>query len=151
MRRDRIFGLYASKMTRLWCLIIVEPNSGGVSPIQMSRPVKESDVSVDAAVLAEALQLSAAEVLRRIRARQITAVHEHGIAEDLGRERLIFYDRNRRVQLLIDEAGNILECKVAKVHRRGIARLQAVGPTHGPTRAAAGAASGSDVIDNKQR
>ncbi|MGH8255460.1 MAG: DUF6522 family protein [Steroidobacteraceae bacterium] len=86
----------------------------------MSQRAESFDTSVDAAVLAQALHLPPEEVLRKIHARQITAVHEHGIDEDLGRERLTFYDRNRRVQLLIDEQGNILECVVARVHRRGV-------------------------------
>ena len=78
------------------------------------------DISVSATVLAAAFRLPPAEVLRRIRVRQITAVHEHGVDDDLGRERLSFYAGNRCVQLLIDETGRVLECKVSHLHRRSL-------------------------------
>lgn len=86
---------------------------------------ENADISVNAAVLAAALRLPPEEVLRRIRMRQITAVHEHGVDEDLGRERLIFYAGTRRVQLLIDEMGQVIDCRVARVHHRSGAPVAA--------------------------
>lgn len=97
---------------------------GGVTAVNESPSplvcfaASAGEVSVDAAVLAEALDVAPAELLRRIRTRQISAIHEHGVGEDAGRERLIFYHGNRRVRLLIDAQGAILERVVERVHQR---------------------------------
>jgi len=108
---------------------------------------EEADISVNAAVLAAALGLPPAEVMRRIRGRRITAVHEHGVGEDLGRERLIFYAGNRCVQLLIGENGQVLECRVSQGHRRS----PSVRGTHSLAERAEPAAAASQGRDEPQR
>ncbi len=68
-----------------------------------------TEFSVDAAILADALGLDAASVLPAMRERRITSLFERGIDEDAGRNRLTFRYARRRLRLVVDDGGNILE------------------------------------------
>ena len=67
------------------------------------------EFSVDAAILADALGLDVARVLPAMRERRITSLCERGIDEDAGRTRLTFCYARRRLFLLVDDDGNILD------------------------------------------
>ena len=69
----------------------------------------EGAVKVDAAVIATDLGLTPEGVLNALRDRRLTAVCEQGLEQDSGRWRLTFYHADRRLRLVIDQAGQVLE------------------------------------------
>lgn len=71
--------------------------------------IGEDGVSVDAAIIAEAFSLEAADVPALMRAGEITSLFERGEGEDAGRMRLTFFHHSRRFRLVVDEAGDILQ------------------------------------------
>ncbi len=77
-----------------------------------------SEFSVDAAIVAEGLNIDPATVLEAMRQGQITSRCERGIDEDAGRNRLTFFHGSRLLRLVIDEDGKILERSVG-YERRG--------------------------------
>lgn len=74
-----------------------------------SVTVDGAEFGVDAAIIAEGLGIEPAQVLTAMRERRITSLCERGIAEDEGRSRLTFYFGRRRLRLIVDDIGNILE------------------------------------------
>jgi hypothetical protein len=79
-----------------------------------------SDFSVDAAIVAEGLGIEPATVLDAMRQGRITSLCERGVDEDAGRSRLTFFHGDRRLRLVIDEGGTILDRSVEDgVGRRG--------------------------------
>jgi hypothetical protein len=79
------------------------------------------ELRVDAETIAEGLGLSPAVVLAGMRQRKITSLCERGVDEDAGRYRLTFLYAQRRLRLVVDEAGIITERLVENGHRRGSA------------------------------
>lgn len=77
-----------------------------------------SAVSVDAALIAKDLGLEPGHVLEATRAGRLTAVCEQGIEQDAGRVRVTFYHENRRLRLIIDETGRVLERSAARLRQR---------------------------------
>ena len=69
----------------------------------------EGAVNVEAATIAEDLGLTPEGVLDALRDRRLTALCEQGVEQDAGRWRLTFYHANRRLRLLIDHTGQVLE------------------------------------------
>lgn len=67
------------------------------------------DVEVDASFIAEGLRLSPDLVLSLLREGHITGRFERGEDEDSGRSRLTFVHDRRRLQLVVDEVGRVLE------------------------------------------
>lgn len=82
----------------------------------------EGAISVDAAIIAEDLGLEPARVLDSLRAGALTARCEQGIGEDAGRFRLTFRHENRRLRLIVDQQGRILERSAAAARNRGAKR-----------------------------
>ena len=76
------------------------------------------NISLDASLIAHDLDLSPAQVLERLRDGRLTARCEQGIGEDAGRFRLSFFHDSRRLRLLIDQAGEILERSTVQLRRR---------------------------------
>lgn len=74
--------------------------------------VAEGEFGVDAAIVADGLGLDPAFVLAAMRERRITSLCERGIDEDAGRSRLTFRFGKRRLRLVIDQDGNILDRSV---------------------------------------
>ncbi len=70
---------------------------------------ERGEFSVDAEILAEEFGLDAADVLTALRERRITSLCERGIDEDAGRTRLTFFHGQRRLRLVIDDSGAILD------------------------------------------
>lgn len=79
---------------------------------------ENGEFSVDAATLAEGLRLHPKLVQTRMRQGKITSLCERGIDQDAGRYRLTFFYSRRRFQLLVDEAGTIID-RVMEDQRRG--------------------------------
>jgi hypothetical protein len=78
----------------------------------------QSNVRVDAALIAKDLGLAPEHVLNATRAGRLTAVVEQGIAEDAGRMRLTFYHRHRCLRLIVDESGQVLERSAMRLRPR---------------------------------
>lgn len=75
-------------------------------------------VGVEASLIAADLGLDPSQVLESMRAGQLTALCERGVAEDAGRYRLSFRRGNRRLRMIIDEQGRILERQLTRIRRR---------------------------------
>lgn len=69
----------------------------------------DTGFAIDAADLAALLDLPPEEVRRMMEAGAITTRFERGVDEDAGRFRLTFISRERRVQLIVDAAGEVLQ------------------------------------------
>ncbi len=82
----------------------------------------EGALTIDAALIAKDLGLEPAVVLDCVRTGQLTAVYERGIAEDAGRCRLTFAYERRRLRLIIEETGQVLERSAARVRQRSFTK-----------------------------
>ena len=81
----------------------------------MSKIVLEkAGVEVDASIIAEGLQLSAAQVQPLLRSGRITSRLERGIDEHEGQLRLTFIHGRRQLQLVVGSGGAILEQSVTE-------------------------------------
>jgi hypothetical protein len=78
----------------------------------------EDGFTVDAAVIAEAFELDAAEVPGLLRSGRIATVCEAGAAEDAGKHRLTFTSTRGRLQLVVDQSGAIVRRSVTKARPR---------------------------------
>ncbi len=90
----------------------------GTAPALTKIEFEQGAISFDAALVAEDLRLTPELVLARIREGKITSLCERGLDEDTGRFRLTFFHGNRRVRLVVDEEGKVLERSSAKFHER---------------------------------
>lgn len=69
----------------------------------------EDGVEVDAAVIAKGFKLNPDQVLDQLRSRAITSRYERGTGEDEGRNRLTFFSRSRRLQIIVDDKGALIQ------------------------------------------
>ena len=80
----------------------------------------EAGFTIDAGELGALLGLAAEDVRRMMREGGITTRTERGEGADAGRYRLSFFSPDRRLQLVVDEAGEVLQrSRVPRVARRG--------------------------------
>ncbi|MCC7346649.1 MAG: hypothetical protein IT538_04555 [Variibacter sp.] len=70
---------------------------------------EEGAVQIDAAVVSEGFGIPSGQLLERMRAGSITGICERGIGDDSGRHRLTFFSPTRRIRLVVDEAGAIIQ------------------------------------------
>ena len=78
----------------------------------MQVQITNGDIVIDAALLAEMLELPLADVRKLMHANAITSVCEKGVDVHAGEYRLSFFSGNRRVRLNVDERGHILRRSV---------------------------------------
>jgi hypothetical protein len=79
----------------------------------MARVEIDADgLTIDAAIVGEALGIEAAQVPAAMRAGTLTSLHERGEGADAGRHRLTFFFGNRRLRLVVDVSGNIIQRSV---------------------------------------
>ncbi|TVR06774.1 MAG: hypothetical protein EA385_14655 [Salinarimonadaceae bacterium] len=71
--------------------------------------IGDEGVSVDAALLGEALGVAPEEVMTLMREGAITSLLERGEGEDAGRMRLTFFHGSRRLRLIVGADGEILQ------------------------------------------
>jgi hypothetical protein len=74
-----------------------------------ARQDEPAEVVVDAAVIAEGFGLDPAGVVERLRDGSITGICERGIDADRGTYRLTFRSGGRVMQVVVDEAGRVLD------------------------------------------
>ena len=77
-------------------------------------------ITVDASLIAEGLELTPAAVQAGMRDGKITSRCERGIDDDAGRYRLTFFHGSRRLRLVVDEAGNIIQRSVVDFGELGM-------------------------------
>jgi len=71
--------------------------------------IGEDGVEVDAALIAKGFDVHPDQVLDHLRSGAITSRYEKGIGEDEGRNRLTFFSRSRRLQIIVDVTGAIIQ------------------------------------------
>jgi len=74
----------------------------------------EGAVNVNAAIIAADLGLRPDGVLGALRDGRLTAVCEKGVDQHSGQWRLTFYHEGRRLQLIVDQSGRVLERSAAR-------------------------------------
>jgi hypothetical protein len=74
---------------------------------------EEGAIRIDAAIIAEGLGIEPSRVHHLMRKGKITSLCERGIDQDAGRHRLTFFHRKRRLRLVTDAAGSIIERSIA--------------------------------------
>ena len=73
---------------------------------------EQGAIRIDAAIIAAGFAIKPVLVHHLLRKGKITSLCERGIDEDAGRYRLTFFHKNRRLRLVTDAAGNIIERSV---------------------------------------
>jgi hypothetical protein len=71
--------------------------------------IHDGAFQIDASVLGQGLGLEPSEVPELLRSGAITSRCEKGIEEDEGRYRLTFFHNNRRMRVIVDATGIILQ------------------------------------------
>jgi hypothetical protein len=84
--------------------------------------ITNADIVVNAVLLGELLDIQPAEIPALMKSHAITSTCEKGVGEDSGEYRLSFFYRNRRLQLVVDEAGRILRRSVIDFGERPLPR-----------------------------
>ena len=72
-------------------------------------PVSEEDFEIDAERIAAALGLPAAHFLVEMRRGNVHGTLERGVGADAGRTRLTIRHRGRRLVMVLDAAGGLIE------------------------------------------
>lgn len=86
-------------------------------------------VNVEAEAIAADLGLSPEGVLDALRDKRLTAVCEQGLEQDAGRWRLTFYHATRRLRLVIDHTGRVLERSAVRQRPRNSKLARSGQPT----------------------
>ena len=71
--------------------------------------IQEGVIQVDANTIGQNLGLEPFEVQRLMREGKLTSSCERGVNEDDGHYRLTFFLGRRRLRLIVDEAGRIIQ------------------------------------------
>jgi hypothetical protein len=74
------------------------------------------EVNIDAALIASDLELDPATVLEEMRSGRLTSRWERGVENDAGRYRVTFFHGNRRLCLIVDANGEVLERSLRQPH-----------------------------------
>lgn len=74
-----------------------------------SSPAPSPAIEIDAALVAPGLGLSQPEFRQLMEQRRITVLCERGTGEDAGRYRASFYYGERRVRLVVDRRGRVVD------------------------------------------
>ncbi|HZX81096.1 MAG TPA: DUF6522 family protein [Lysobacter sp.] len=75
----------------------------------MSTPAADGGVEIDARLIAPRLGLGLDDFRRLMAERRISVLCERGTGEDEGRVRATFYHGARRVRLVVDREGRLLQ------------------------------------------
>ena len=79
---------------------------------------RDGTLEVDAGIVAGALDLSPEALRSGLQRGDITTLCEKGEAEDAGRFRVTFFTPTRRLRLIVDAGGAILQTSTADFSRR---------------------------------
>ena len=71
--------------------------------------IQNGAVEIDTSVVAQGLGLEPSVVQTLMREGKITSLCERGVDEDAGRHRLTFFYTGRRLRIVVDETGNVIQ------------------------------------------
>jgi hypothetical protein len=77
-----------------------------------SLDMRDGNFQIDASIVAEGFGISPELLMELMRQGKITSLNEHGIDEDVGNYRLTFFFDKRRLRIVVDESGNVLQRSV---------------------------------------
>lgn len=80
---------------------------------------EEGAVCIDATIIAAGLAIQPALVQPLIRKGTLTSLCERGLDRDAGKVRLTFFHGRRRLRLIVDVEGNVIERSVTHIRGRG--------------------------------
>lgn len=75
-------------------------------------------ITVDPALVGKALNLEPEALRVALRSGEVTSMCERGEGADAGRYRLTFFSPTRRLRLIVDEAGEVLQTSSADYRRK---------------------------------
>ena len=80
----------------------------------MTKSIEFEDgaIQIDATVVAEGLGIVPPLLRERMREGKITSLYERGTDADRGRHRLTFFSATRRLRLVVDESGVVVQRSV---------------------------------------
>ena len=80
-------------------------------PVQTMKSIQfeQGAIEIDATIVAEGLGIVPDLLMERLRESKITSLCERGIDADHGRYRLTFFSDNRRLRLVVDQNGVIIQ------------------------------------------
>lgn len=81
----------------------------------MRLEASDDGMTINAADLARLLELPEADVKRMMRAGTITSRFERGEGEDAGCFRLTFFEGDRRIRLIVDGSGEVLQTSRSRI------------------------------------
>jgi hypothetical protein len=79
------------------------------TPAETTIEIGESAIGIDATIVGRALGVAPQEVLRLMRDGAITGVCEQGVDDDAGRHRLTFFHKGRRLRLIVEDTGRVVQ------------------------------------------
>ena len=79
-------------------------DGAGEAPARVAVPIE-----IEASVIGGGLGIEPSQVQAQLQDGKISTLCERGIGEDHGRYRVTFYYGKRRLRILIDESGNLIE------------------------------------------
>ena len=80
---------------------------------------EQGAVCIDAAIIAAGFAIEPALVQDLMHEAQITSLCERGLDRDAGTFRITFFHGRRRLRLIVDAAGNVIDRSVANIAGRG--------------------------------
>lgn len=77
-----------------------------------SLEIDDGTVQIDATIIAEAFGIAPERLIDLMRQGKVTSLSERGIEEDAGRVRLTFFHDNRRLRIVANESGKVVQHSV---------------------------------------
>ena len=74
-----------------------------------SLEIEDGTVQIDATIVAEAFGMAPERLMALMRQGKVTSLSERGIDEDAGNHRLTFFIDHRRLRLVVNEAGRVVQ------------------------------------------
>jgi hypothetical protein len=81
--------------------------------------LEEGAVCISATIIAAGLAVQPGLVQPLMREGAITSLCERGLDRDAGKVRVTFFHGTRRLRLVLDATGNVIEQSVAQIRGRG--------------------------------
>lgn len=70
--------------------------------------IDDGMIEIDAEVIGEGLRIEPGLVQAQLRAGKITTLCERGVDDDAGTFRLSFFTENKRLRVIVDQAGEVI-------------------------------------------
>lgn len=77
-----------------------------------SLEIEDDSVQIDATIVAEAFGIAPEQLMDLMRQGKVTSLSERGTGEDAGSHRLTFFHGSRRLRIVANEGGDVLQRSV---------------------------------------